>query len=185
MAWPTTTGMLLPQYHAQLHQNRFTLLSNVWSWPSRKKIKESEKQGCDTTVDDPGSWCWLNYSCYGHLMLNYWWTPDDAGIYLKMTLMMVQNPHLNQGNLLWWKTTPDTLLKLSTFLIIVLHQLNQCTLLPLTPDGKEWKTYIGDVKPCTTADLIESCWICLYYLFIINLLNLLNVLQSEAWNVTI
>ena len=39
-----------------------------------------------------------------------------------------------------------------------LYQVNECTLLLLTPDGKERKTNIGDVKPCTTAQLIESAW---------------------------
>ena len=41
----------------------------------------------------------------------------------------------------------------------VLHQVNECTLLLLlTTDGKEWKTNIGDAKPCTMAALIESAW---------------------------
>ena len=40
----------------------------------------------------------------------------------------------------------------------VLHQLNECTLLLLTRDGKECKTNNGDVKPCTMTDLIESAW---------------------------
>ena len=36
----------------------------------------------------------------------------------------------------------------------ILCQVNEHTLLLLTPDGKEWKTNIGDVKPCTMAELI-------------------------------
>ena len=40
----------------------------------------------------------------------------------------------------------------------VLCQFNESTLLLLTPGGKECKTNIGDVKPCTMTDLIESAW---------------------------
>ena len=55
----------------------------------------------------------------------------------------------------------------------VLHLLKKCTLLLLTPDGKERKTNIGDVKPCTMADVIESAW----YSFILSIHhNLLNLL---------
>ena len=71
--------------------------------------------------------------------------------------MMMQNLHLNQDNLLS-SHHPRHTLKPSTFPIIVLHQLNECTLLLLTPDGKERKTITGDVKPCTMADLTESAW---------------------------
>ena len=49
----------------------------------------------------------------------------------------------------------------------VMCQINKHNLLPLTPDGKEWKTNIGDVKPCTMAVLKEWHGILLYYLFII------------------
>ena len=40
----------------------------------------------------------------------------------------------------------------------ILHQLNKCTLLLLTQDGKECKINIGDVKPCTMTNLIELAW---------------------------
>ena len=39
-----------------------------------------------------------------------------------------------------------------------LHQLNKCTVLLLTQDHKDLKINIGDVKPCTTAEITESAW---------------------------
>ena len=40
----------------------------------------------------------------------------------------------------------------------VLKILNDSSLLLVTPNGKERKTNINDVKPCNTSELIENVW---------------------------
>ena len=40
----------------------------------------------------------------------------------------------------------------------VLKILNESTLLLVTPTGREHKTKINDVKPCTILELIENVW---------------------------
>ena len=40
----------------------------------------------------------------------------------------------------------------------VLQLLNDSTLLLVTPDGKERKMNINDVKPCSTLKLAENAW---------------------------
>ena len=40
----------------------------------------------------------------------------------------------------------------------VLKIINDSTPLLLTPNGKERKTNINDVKPCSTAELVEKAW---------------------------
>ena len=39
----------------------------------------------------------------------------------------------------------------------VLKILNDSTLLPVTINGKEWKTSINDVKPCSPIEPIKNC----------------------------
>ena len=47
-----------------------------------------------------------------------------------------------------------------TFLVDykVLKILNDTTLLLITPNGKERKTNINDVKPCSITQLVENSW---------------------------
>ena len=40
----------------------------------------------------------------------------------------------------------------------ILKILNESTLLLVTPNGREQKMNINDVKPCTTLQLIENTW---------------------------
>ena len=40
----------------------------------------------------------------------------------------------------------------------VLRMINDSTLLLITPNGKERKTNINDVKPCSTTELVENIW---------------------------
>ena len=36
--------------------------------------------------------------------------------------------------------------------------LNENTLLLVTPNGKECKTNVSDVKPCTSLEWVENAW---------------------------
>ena len=40
----------------------------------------------------------------------------------------------------------------------ILKLLTDSTLLLLTPNGKEIKTNINDVKPCSTRELFKNAW---------------------------
>ena len=40
----------------------------------------------------------------------------------------------------------------------VLKILNCNTLLLVTPNGKERKTNVNDVKPCSTIEIVENAW---------------------------
>ena len=100
--------------------------------------------------------CWLNYKSYGH-------HPQ----LLKDTRQCRDVPvdDIDDDAKLTFKPGQPVMVKhytrhtfeakyLSDYR--VLYQLNKRTLLLLKSDGKEHKTNIGDVKPCTMTDLIES-----------------------------
>ena len=40
----------------------------------------------------------------------------------------------------------------------ILKILNESTLLLVTPNGRECRANINNVKPCTTLELIENAW---------------------------
>ena len=74
------------------------------------------------------------------------------------TKVATLTPNLKLANWSWSRTTHHTFEAKYLLDYRVLKIFNDSTLLLVTPNGKERKTNINDVKQCGTSELTENAW---------------------------
>ena len=67
--------------------------------------------------------------------------------------------NLKLANQSWYKTIHIIPLNQNIYKVYkVLKIINDTTILLIMPNGRERKTNINDVKPCSTTELAENAW---------------------------